>query len=635
MVTPKDWRVTGNADDWMRGQEKRLMHEERRTHVTVAADIMGPGLGPNAVEITDWSGVETQFNGFYLSAPGTAVHSPDDTKWWLGQTVAQTDGYGYQTVWDYRGSSSPITVYSRKFSTTGAGTRIFSPWSVSGGSSGGGGSAVTSVAGRTGDVVLAAGDVASGVFSIARMPTGTTGTTVSFGDHTHDARYYTETEVDTAISTAIATHNHDSRYYTESEVDAALAGKAATVHTHTKSQITDFTHTHAGADITTGTVDIARLPTGTTATTVALGNHTHTGVYEPAFGAGTTAQYLRGDKTWQTLDKTAVGLSAVDNTSDASKPVSTAQATAIGLKLDASQKGASNGVAPLDTSTPTAKVPIANLPTAPSGSVSTVQVVRADDLRLADARTPLSHTHAAADVVSGIVDLARLGTTPAASTFLKAGGTTGSAAWSTLARGDVGLGNVDNTADTAKPVSTAQQTALNGKEPSIAAGTTAQYWRGDKTWQDLATAIGGEPPITAGTTSQYWRGDKTWQTLDKTAVGLGNVDNTSDANKPVSTAQATADSAARTGAFNDVNANIARGKADIVISTANTSTNLNQNFGAALPAVPTVVIGLYVTSAIGRGCNASGASASSFTASGYAGSAITLSCNWVALRIGV
>lgn len=33
----------------------------------------------------------------------------------------------------------------------------------------------------------------------------------------------------------------------------------------------------------------------------------------------------------------------------------------------------------------------------------------------------------------------------------------------TLAKADVGLGSVDNTADTAKPVSTAQQTALNGK----------------------------------------------------------------------------------------------------------------------------------------------------------------------------
>ena len=47
---------------------------------------------------------------------------------------------------------------------------------------------------------------------------------------------------------------------------------------------------------------------------------------------------------------------------------------------------------------------------------------------------------------------------------------------------------------------------------------------------------GKEPSITAGTTGQYWRGDKSWQTLDKSAVGLSNVDNTSDTNKPISTA---------------------------------------------------------------------------------------------------
>jgi hypothetical protein len=49
-----------------------------------------------------------------------------------------------------------------------------------------------------------------------------------------------------------------------------------------------------------------------------------------------------------------------------------------------------------------------------------------------------------------------------------------------------------------------------------------------------------ESIITAGTTAQYWRGDKTFQTLDKVAVGLGNVDNTSDANKPISAATQTA-----------------------------------------------------------------------------------------------
>jgi hypothetical protein len=75
--------------------------------------------------------------------------------------------------------------------------------------------------------------------------------------------------------------------------------------------------------------------------------------------AGTTAQYYRGDKTFQTLDKAAVGLANVDNTSDVNKPVSTAQAAADALKEDKANKGVVNGYASLDAS---AKVPAAQLP---------------------------------------------------------------------------------------------------------------------------------------------------------------------------------------------------------------------------------------------------------------------------------
>lgn len=57
----------------------------------------------------------------------------------------------------------------------------------------------------------------------------------------------------------------------------------------------------------------------------------------------------------------------------------------------------------------------------------------------------------------------------------------------------------------------------------------------------LQTQVDGkEPTIAAGTTAQYWRGDKTWVALNKSAVGLANVDNTSDASKPVSSATQTA-----------------------------------------------------------------------------------------------
>ena len=83
-------------------------------------------------------------------------------------------------------------------------------------------------------------------------------------------------------------HTHDDRYYTESEVDKKLAGKSNVEHTHTKSEITDFAHTHddryftetevtsklagksdtghkhSASDITSGTLPVGRGGTGAT-----------------------------------------------------------------------------------------------------------------------------------------------------------------------------------------------------------------------------------------------------------------------------------------------------------------------------------------------------------------------------------
>lgn len=56
------------------------------------------------------------------------------------------------------------------------------------------------------------------------------------------------------------------------------------------------------------------------------------GTFEPALGAGLASQFLRGDKTWQSLSKAAVGLGQVDNTADADKPISIATQTALDTK---------------------------------------------------------------------------------------------------------------------------------------------------------------------------------------------------------------------------------------------------------------------------------------------------------------
>jgi hypothetical protein len=77
-----------------------------------------------------------------------------------------------------------------------------------------------------------------------------------------------------------------------------------------------------------------------------------------------------------------------------------------------------------------------------------------------------------------------------------------------VTKADVGLGNADNTADDVKNVLSARKLTtartINGvrfdgtsditivdssKEPSITAGTVNQFWRGDKHWADLASAV--------------------------------------------------------------------------------------------------------------------------------------------------
>lgn len=48
---------------------------------------------------------------------------------------------------------------------------------------------------------------------------------------------------------APSSHTHDDRYYTESEINSKLSGKANSSHTHTKSQITDFPTSMPASDV--------------------------------------------------------------------------------------------------------------------------------------------------------------------------------------------------------------------------------------------------------------------------------------------------------------------------------------------------------------------------------------------------
>jgi len=131
------WRQPQTFADLQRNTEKRVLSQERRPQVRTAADILGPGIAPYAVEILDWNGDETSFNGFFWSQPG-AINSPDpaNSKWYMGQVEATSDGFGLQWATEFRdivGNVWPPRSFIRRFFDPGtAGTRTFSAWAEQG-----------------------------------------------------------------------------------------------------------------------------------------------------------------------------------------------------------------------------------------------------------------------------------------------------------------------------------------------------------------------------------------------------------------------------------------------------------------------------------------------------------------------
>lgn len=156
------------------------------------------------------------------------------------------------------------------------------------------------------------------------------------------------------------------------------------------------------------------------------------------------------------------------------------------------------------------------------------EVVKGDDTRLSDARTPTTHSHSIAQVTG--LQTALDGKQPLSTPL-----TNTTAAFTTALESK--LSGVQSGA-------TSNSTDVQLRDRSTHTGTQLSSTISDfNSSVDVRVAsgiTGKENSISSGTASQYWRGDKSWQTLDKASVGLSNLDNTSDVNKPISSATQTA-----------------------------------------------------------------------------------------------
>ena len=306
---------------------------------------------------------------------------------------------------------------------------------------------------------------------------------------------------------AASGHTHDDRYYTESEIDSKLGGKANANHSHSA-----FGKATADAAGSAG--------------------------YVPAPAKGQQGQYLRGDGTWATPTNTTYG--------DATTKSHGLMTAADKAKLNGIASNANNYSHP--TSSGNKHIPA-------GGSAGQILRWSADGTATwgSDNNTTYSAFKGATSSAAGGGGLVPAPGTADVGKVLKGSGT-----WGTLGKGDVGLSNVDNTADSAKSVKYATSAGSAGsagsatndsKKQAITGyirglsvnGRTVTYTRGDGTTgsittQDSNTTYGNMtgatanaagkaglvPAPAAGTQgSKYLRADGTWQTPPDTNTTYG------------------------------------------------------------------------------------------------------------------
>ena len=240
------------------------------------------------------------------------------------------------------------------------------------------------------------------------------------------------------------------------------------------------------------------------------------------------------------VTKSQVGLSRVDNTSDLEKPISTATQAAID-RLNSKHKADNER---LQSNINAVATDLGNHIDDKENphAVTKVQVGLGNVDNTSDANKPISTaTQEALDQITTDYQAtdADLQDGIDANREWITSHTTNKSNPHSVTKAQVGLGNVDNTSDKAKPISDATQSALD-----TLSETVADYKEElDNIDTNLQSQINtNKDNIAANKTSidNHIANKSNPHKVTKAQIGLGNVDNTSDTNKPISTATQTA-----------------------------------------------------------------------------------------------
>jgi hypothetical protein len=247
--------------------------------------------------------------------------------------------------------------------------------------------------------------------------------------------------------------------------DTSVLATATTVATAKSEAIAALTAHEADTTNIHGIADTAALATtAATASAITTAVSSHEADTTSVHGIADTsllATTANITNAISALTKSAVGLDQVNNTSDANKPVSTATGTAISTAVSDHNADTTNVHGIADTSVLVTQTELTN-------AINGAEVTQSD----------LAGTGLVWDSVNSEFDLDNTYITTATQTALDLKAPLASPTFtgtvSGITKTMVGLGSADNTADTAKPVSTAQASAIATAKAEAIADATSQ-----------------------------------------------------------------------------------------------------------------------------------------------------------------